>query len=169
MKTKILIFLVVLFGAVVAYFAYAYVRQQERFELVENWNFDPARGPNIYQWLSRSFVFLIKRPEVIDPSNYSMSQWEWGSYTYGLFVIERGSKKVVCRSFSGLNIASSTVDLEPFVNKAVLITGFDIKEDRSFHVEHIELDKATNDRIDEYRAACPFPFQRMDEIGGVRQ
>lgn len=170
MKIKIFIFLSVFFAAVAGYIGFIYMQQQRRFDLVENWNYDSAHGPNIYQWLARSFVFVIKRPAIIEPSNHAMAEWGWDSgEAYGLFVIERGSKKTVCRSFSGITLGGSSVDLEPYVGKAVLITGFDMKENDSFHIEHLELDHATNARLAEYRQACPLPFQRMAEVVGASQ
>jgi len=137
--------------------------QSEKFaELTPNRNFSYATGPNIYQWLADAFVFVIKRPA-------NVSVWEYGNGEYALLVIERGNGKIICPAFSGLSIVGSDIDLEPFVGKAVLVTGFnrtDNEQSGSVYIEKLELDSVVNDRIEEYREVCPFPFRKLSEAAG---
>ena len=134
----------------------------ESSSLTPNWNYSSAAGPNTYQWLASSFVFVIKRPA-------DVTSWEYGDEEYALHIIQRGTGEIVCPAFSGLSIAGSDIDLDPFVGNAVLVTSFTSPDEEagSIYIERLELDTAVNERIDEYRSACPFPFERMDQAMGI--
>ncbi|MFH1253793.1 MAG: hypothetical protein V1664_05735 [Candidatus Uhrbacteria bacterium] len=160
--TLILTVLVVVLLISTAYFLFDKIQSDKSSSLTPNWNFTSWSGPNIYQWLGRSFVFVVKRPE-------STKSWEYGDNNYALFVIERGNSKTVCPAFSGLSIDGSDTDLEPYVGKAVLITGFRREDPNSgsIWVEHIETDDAVNQKLSEYETACPFPFEKMYKTMGL--
>ncbi|MBP9695525.1 MAG: hypothetical protein KBD73_03945 [Candidatus Magasanikbacteria bacterium] len=74
----------------------------------------------------------------------------------------------MCPGFSGVSVIGANVDLEPFVGKVVLVSGFR-KDDPlvgSIYIEHLELDEAVNNRLMEYKKYCPFPFERMEPFVG---
>lgn len=137
------------------------VNKKQRLELTPNWNFSSATGPHLYQQLANSFVFVIKRTT----NALSWQNGDYGNGQYALFMIQRGMGEVVCPAYSALSVDSSTVDLDPFIGKAVLVTSFTRPDERSgsIHVERLELDHAVNAKLEEYRRACPVPFQKMDE------
>jgi hypothetical protein len=143
------------------------INKKESSDLTPNWNISYATGPHLYQQLANSFVFVIKRT----PDAVSWQNGDYGDGQYALFMIQRGRGKVVCPAYSGLSIDASNIDLDPFVGKAVLVTGFTHPDERSgsIRVEKLELDNAVNAKLEEYRRACPVPFQKMDEsLGGIR-
>lgn len=149
--------IIFLLAASTTYLFFENKNEEKSSELVPNWNFSSAQGPNTYQYLANSFAFVLKQPA-------NTEEWDMGEHEYSLFTIQRGTPEMICPSFSGVSIESSEVDLEPFVGKAVLVTGFTKNESSgAIHIEHIELDNAVNEKRAEYEQACPFPFQRMSE------
>lgn len=138
--------------------------KKEASPLTPNWNFSSATGPNLYQQLANSFVFVIKRTPGVE-------SWQTGDYRtseYALFVIQRGTGSAVCPAYSALSIQSSALNLDPYVGKAVLVTSF-VQPDKqagAITIERLELDTAVNEKLQEYRQACPTPFQKIDELLG---
>lgn len=137
------------------------IDKKKTSELTPNWNFSSATGPNLYQQLANSFVFVIKRT----PNSIPWKNGDYGSGEYALFAIQRGTGKVVCPAYSAVSIQSSAVSLDPFVGKAVLVTSFVQPDEHvgAINLERLELDTTVNEKLNEYRRACPTPFQKIDE------
>lgn len=136
-------------------------KTQHTSDLSPNWNYSSALGPNLYQQLANSFVFVTKR----NTDNASWTNGDYGNGEYALFVIQRGTGKIVCPAYSAVSIESSDVNLYPLVGKAVLVTSFTQSDESSseIHIERLELDSAVNEKLNEYRQACPTPFQKLNE------
>lgn len=160
MKKNWILYLVIIFLAfLIGYLLFDKYQSEKFSHLTPNRNFSSATGPNIYQWLADSFVFVVKRPA-------NMSTWEYGTEEYALAVFERGNGRYICPAFSGLSIEGSDIDLEPFVGKAVLVTGFNRTDEHagSVYIEKLELDSIVNERIVDYQKVCPFPSQKLIEV-----
>lgn len=80
---------------------------------------------------------------------------------YQLFAISRNG----CRSFTGVNIdAGKSIDVTPYLNKAVLVRDFDVSEDgEGIVVRALDEDAFVNAHFVEYQQACVFPFSRLSE------
>jgi len=150
MKYKIIIPLILLVVLSITTFLFQKYKLEKGEALNSNWNFSSENGPNLYQWLARSYVFVIKQ------SSESLND-------YTLFVVNRGTGSTVCSSYSELLLSGSDVDLETFVNKAVLISQFEKKEN-GIWIEKIEEDTAVNLKIDDYKKSCPVVFEKMAQL-----
>ena len=126
------------------------LRLSQTSTLTQNWNFSSATGPNLYQWLARSLVFVKVDPAL--PEKYS------------LMVIERGTSRFPCPAYSELLVDASIPDLRPFVGKAILVTSFTRGSEQTgaIRIERLEVDAAVNERLSDYRKLCPTPFQHLD-------
>ena len=160
-KNLIPYFIIALLICLIGYLIFDKYQAEKFSDLTPNRNFSYATGPNIYQWLADSFVFVVKRPA-------NVLTWEYGVGEYALAVFERGNGRYICPAFSGLSIEGSDIDLEPFVGKAVLVTGFNRTDEHagSVYVEKLELDSIVNERIEDYQKVCPFPSQKLIEVMG---
>lgn len=144
----------------VIFFLYQDATKKHLSQLTPNWNFSSATGPNLYQQLANSFVFVIKRTS----TSPSWRNGDYGNGEYALFIIQRGTPQSICPAYSALSVQSSSINLDPFIGKAVLVTGFTQpdKNTGSIHVEHLELDTAVNEKLDQYREACTTPFRILN-------